>query len=177
MHTGQNSIAPENSLPQLGQVRWGSALMLLNAFQSHLSAGNNTTLHRLVRNRLSTASCILLSLCTSNRVLRNTSALNRISEQNTFRSWATASRVNNDFCDAADRGVGQTTAFKLLYNRWHTTGLKVIPIGDCPQRGELGRNTSSRKVSHFSASKMTRSIYSLREIPSLLARYFTKFLA
>src|SRR5262245_41048057 len=34
MHTGQNSIAPENSLPQLGQVRWGSALMLLIAFQS-----------------------------------------------------------------------------------------------------------------------------------------------
>jgi hypothetical protein len=27
MHTGQNSIAPENSLPQLGQVRWGSVLM------------------------------------------------------------------------------------------------------------------------------------------------------
>jgi hypothetical protein len=26
MHTGQNSIAPENSLPQLGQVRWGSVL-------------------------------------------------------------------------------------------------------------------------------------------------------
>src|SRR6478735_8166722 len=27
MHTGQNSIAPETSLPQLGQVRWGSVLM------------------------------------------------------------------------------------------------------------------------------------------------------
>jgi len=27
MQTGQNSIASENSLPQLGQVRWGSALM------------------------------------------------------------------------------------------------------------------------------------------------------
>jgi hypothetical protein len=27
MHTGQNSIAPESSLPQIGQVRWGSALM------------------------------------------------------------------------------------------------------------------------------------------------------
>jgi len=34
MHTGQNSIAPENSLPQLGQVRWGSVLMLLIAVQS-----------------------------------------------------------------------------------------------------------------------------------------------
>jgi hypothetical protein len=27
-HTGQNSIAPENSLPQLGQVRWGSAVII-----------------------------------------------------------------------------------------------------------------------------------------------------
>src|ERR1700751_6084346 len=26
MQTGQNSIPPENSLPQLGQVRWGSVL-------------------------------------------------------------------------------------------------------------------------------------------------------
>jgi len=33
MHTGQNSIAPENSLPQLGQVRWGSLLMALAALQ------------------------------------------------------------------------------------------------------------------------------------------------
>jgi hypothetical protein len=29
--TGQNSIAPENSLPQLGQVRWGSVFMGLTA--------------------------------------------------------------------------------------------------------------------------------------------------
>ena len=33
MQTGQNSIAPKNSLPQLGQVRWGSALIGLTALQ------------------------------------------------------------------------------------------------------------------------------------------------
>jgi hypothetical protein len=33
MQTGQNSIAPENSLPQLGQVRWGSVLMDLTVLQ------------------------------------------------------------------------------------------------------------------------------------------------
>jgi hypothetical protein len=33
MHTGQNFIAPENSLPQLGQVRWNSVLMALTALQ------------------------------------------------------------------------------------------------------------------------------------------------
>jgi hypothetical protein len=33
MHTGQNSIAPESSLPQLGQVRWGSVLMVLAGLQ------------------------------------------------------------------------------------------------------------------------------------------------
>jgi hypothetical protein len=33
MQTGQNSIASENSLPQLGQVRRDSALMFLTALQ------------------------------------------------------------------------------------------------------------------------------------------------
>jgi hypothetical protein len=36
MHTGQNSIAPENSLPQLGQVRWRSALMGLTVLPRRL---------------------------------------------------------------------------------------------------------------------------------------------
>jgi len=31
MQTGQNSSVPENSLPQLGQVRWGCVLMVLSA--------------------------------------------------------------------------------------------------------------------------------------------------
>ena len=33
MHAGQNSMTPESSLPQLGQVRWGSVLMGLSALQ------------------------------------------------------------------------------------------------------------------------------------------------
>ena len=33
MQTGQNSIAPENSLPQIGQVRLGSVFMGLTALQ------------------------------------------------------------------------------------------------------------------------------------------------
>jgi hypothetical protein len=33
MQTGQNSIAPESSLPQLGQVRWDSEFMDLTAVQ------------------------------------------------------------------------------------------------------------------------------------------------
>jgi hypothetical protein len=44
MHTGQNSIAPENSLPQLGQVRCRSALMAVIALQPVKA---NTTLHRV----------------------------------------------------------------------------------------------------------------------------------
>jgi hypothetical protein len=35
MQTGQNPIAPENSLPQLGQMRWGSVLIALTALQPH----------------------------------------------------------------------------------------------------------------------------------------------
>ena len=34
MHTGQNSIPPENSLPQLGQTRLSSMFMGLIALQS-----------------------------------------------------------------------------------------------------------------------------------------------
>jgi hypothetical protein len=37
MQTGQNSIAPDNSLPQLGQVRWASVLIVLTALQGDLS--------------------------------------------------------------------------------------------------------------------------------------------
>jgi hypothetical protein len=33
MQTGQNSIAPESSLPQLGQVRWRFVLTALIALQ------------------------------------------------------------------------------------------------------------------------------------------------
>jgi hypothetical protein len=38
MQTGQNSIAPESSLPQLGQVRLGSVLMALTALQPRSEA-------------------------------------------------------------------------------------------------------------------------------------------
>src|SRR5262245_8179111 len=40
MQTGQNSIAPENSLPQLGQVRWGSVLMDLTVLPRRLKLRN-----------------------------------------------------------------------------------------------------------------------------------------
>src|SRR5580704_9825447 len=48
--TGQNSIAPENSLPQIEQVRWGSALMHLAALRTkgliQLGEGGLSTLRR-----------------------------------------------------------------------------------------------------------------------------------
>jgi hypothetical protein len=36
MHVGQNSIAPENSLPQHGQVCWGSVFMDLTVLPRRL---------------------------------------------------------------------------------------------------------------------------------------------
>src|SRR5215471_19619069 len=36
MQTGQNSIASERSLPQLGQVRWGSVFMDLTVLRMRL---------------------------------------------------------------------------------------------------------------------------------------------
>src|SRR5262249_3660901 len=38
MQTGQNSIAPENSLPQLGHVRWGSVFINLTGLQPEFEA-------------------------------------------------------------------------------------------------------------------------------------------
>src|SRR5262249_6345227 len=40
MQTGQNSIAPENSLPQLGQMRCGSVFMDLTVLQRRLKLRN-----------------------------------------------------------------------------------------------------------------------------------------
>src|SRR5262249_58688269 len=40
MHTGQNSIARENSLPQLGEVRWGSVFMALPVLPRRLKLRN-----------------------------------------------------------------------------------------------------------------------------------------
>jgi hypothetical protein len=36
MQTGQNSVAAENSFPQLGQVRWGSVFMDLTVLPRRL---------------------------------------------------------------------------------------------------------------------------------------------
>jgi hypothetical protein len=95
MHTGQNSIAPESSLPQVGQVRWGCVLIVLTALQSQpelkatprstkwCEIGQHSAWHSVVR-------------FTSNRVFRNTSALNRVSEQNSCRSCHAAFRFDNE---------------------------------------------------------------------------------
>jgi hypothetical protein len=37
MQTGQNSITPESSLPQLEQVRWGCVFMDLTALQPQIT--------------------------------------------------------------------------------------------------------------------------------------------
>src|SRR5260221_4899151 len=56
MHTGQSSIAPESSLPQVGQVRWGSVLMVLTVLQP-ICAESNTTLHGVMRKRPAQPNC------------------------------------------------------------------------------------------------------------------------
>ena len=82
MQTGQNSIELENSLPQLGQVRLVSVLILLTALQRQPQPTATSHSHRVVRKPASTASGILWSRCTSNRVFRQSSAFNHVSEQN-----------------------------------------------------------------------------------------------
>jgi hypothetical protein len=60
MHTGQSSIAPESSLPQLGQVRWGSVLMAYRP-SAATCAESNTTLHEVMRKAASTAQLLFRS--------------------------------------------------------------------------------------------------------------------
>src|SRR6516164_11731049 len=50
MQTGQNCIAPENSLPQLGHVRWGSTFTDLTALQLHSEPKATPRSYRVVRN-------------------------------------------------------------------------------------------------------------------------------
>jgi hypothetical protein len=77
MHTGQNSIAPESSLPQLGQVRLSSVFMVLTAFsrkQRYASASGAKS--------AGIAPGIPFSRCTSNCVFRDISASIHVSEEN-----------------------------------------------------------------------------------------------
>jgi hypothetical protein len=85
MHTGQNSIAPENSFPQLEQVRWGSVFIDLTALQPQLS-GNQRRAPSSGAKSAFTAPGKLLSRSTSNGVLLYTTAPNPISELNSCRS-------------------------------------------------------------------------------------------
>jgi hypothetical protein len=71
------------------------------------SAGNNTALHRLVRNRSAQRLAYSRSIAASNRVLGQASASNRISEQNSWRSRLP--RPVLIFGDTANRRVSQTT--------------------------------------------------------------------
>ena len=72
MQTGQNSIASENSLPQIGQMRWGSVFMDLTALwpQSEPKATPRSTewgeigqQRRLVNGRLSLSTVVCPIIC------------------------------------------------------------------------------------------------------------------
>jgi hypothetical protein len=65
MQIGQNSIAPENLLPQLGQVRWGSALMLLIALQPQSEPNATPRSAEAARNRPGRSLTNCLSRSTS----------------------------------------------------------------------------------------------------------------
>ena len=82
MQTGQNSIAPENSLPQLGQVRWGSVLMVLTALQPQPEPKATPR---------STEWCEIgqqsawYSVVPFHKRMRYITALNHVSERNSWR--------------------------------------------------------------------------------------------
>jgi hypothetical protein len=96
MQTGQNSIAPENSLPQFGQVRWDSVLIVLTGLSAATSADSKATLHRVAQNR----SARLLANCwpVPQAIACSSifSASNHVSEQNSYRSCPAAFRIDDN---------------------------------------------------------------------------------
>ena len=103
MQTGQNSIAPENSLPQLGQMRWDSVFMDLTVVPRRvrlrnehgfprqpaaarlgtqvpgfeLVATTSSTERCEIRRRLLLASCGAASIVTSRRQERESITCNQ----------------------------------------------------------------------------------------------------
>ena len=88
LQTGQNSTAPESSLPQLGQVRWCPVLMALKPVRPQPEPKARPSSIR------SPAKCCRFR--TSNRLFRDTSASNRVSEQTSCRSCPAASQIDDD---------------------------------------------------------------------------------
>src|SRR4029077_14466629 len=91
MHTGQNSTAPENSLPQLGQVRWGSVLMALPALQPQPRPTATPRSHRVVRNRsahrLALSYPVARAIACCVIVARQITFRNRISAAQARTTW------------------------------------------------------------------------------------------
>ena len=79
----QNSIAPENSLPQLGQVCL-VCVLILTTLQPQTRPSSNTTLAPSGAKAASTEPGKLLSCCKSNRALLYPSASNHVSKQDSY---------------------------------------------------------------------------------------------
>jgi hypothetical protein len=116
MHTGQNSIAPEKSLPQLGQVRWGSVFMELTALQPQFErkptarSSGRREIGQLLTNCCSVAQAIAYCIILSRQI----TFLNRIPTVGVLRAplrwFETSSHKSPTFEVAANRLVCQTFA-------------------------------------------------------------------
>jgi hypothetical protein len=116
MQTGQNSIAPENSLPQLGQVRWGSGFMDLTVPQPQFEwkptarSTGRREIGQLLTNCCSVAQAIACCVILSRQITFR----NRIPTvgvlQPPLRWFETSSHKSPTFEVAANRLVCQTFA-------------------------------------------------------------------
>src|SRR5262249_15676572 len=86
MQTGQNSIVPENWLPQLEQVRWSSVLMDLTVLRLQSEPKTTARSTPVVGNRpaRSLANCSPVPQAIA--CFRDLSAFDHVSEQNSCRS-------------------------------------------------------------------------------------------
>ena len=116
MQTGQNSINPENSLPQLGQVRWGSVFMALTVLQpqSEPKATPRSTGRREIGQLLTNCCSVAQAIARCVILSRQITFRNRIPTVGVLRPplrwFETSSHKSPTFEVAANRLVCQTFA-------------------------------------------------------------------
>jgi hypothetical protein len=116
MQTAQNSIAPENSLPQLGQVRWGFVIMALTTLQPQSEPKATPTSTEWCEIGLHSA---WHSVVRFHKRMRYITPLNHVSEQIFYRWYPAASRVDNDFGrrDSSKLTAVSCSTFEVAVNR------------------------------------------------------------
>jgi hypothetical protein len=95
MQTGQNSIAPKNSLPQLGQVRWGSVVMVLTVVQPKATRRSTEWCETGQHGSLANCCPVSQAITSSFRIARQITFQNKIPAVDVLRCPELIKTFNN----------------------------------------------------------------------------------